>query len=530
MCLRRLSFDRRSRMFRNLIRDENGVSLLVTAISLSVTLGFTALGVETSMWYTIIRHNQSAADMAALSGAMELASQQASSDVCAQAKAAAILNGFPASAVVCNVGLFTSASQSSCEPPPKGTLLQNQMCVNSPPVFGNYAGTSNYLEVVLGWQQTTWFTFIATGCNNPGNARACAQSPSTVQPVNNVPLYVRGVAKVTSPPGGAVACVLALTTSGTGISAQGGADVVMPNCGAVSDSLDPSSSYLFGGSSTTFDPSFYMTPGGVNISGGPTINGNRYYGSLTDPYSCNPPAFGCIAKITWPTVSGSEITSCSAGGTSASPVVLKPGLYSGPICATSGYYVFCPGVYVIDGADNTNPYGAFEVSGTSTVVQMGTAGKTYPNGVTCPTGTMLNGQTINGVTFIATSKNGTKGGGFDIKQASITLSAPTSSPQSGIPSGILFAQDPSHANTQNAGNGFRADSSIQTPTNAAFTGSMYTPATNLTLQAQVNSTCFIVLALTVGFQGGASLAADQNDCQAAGVQPPPEVLTAGFAE
>ena len=43
------------------------------AAAISALIGFTALGVETGFWYAISRYNQSAADVAALSGALEKA-------------------------------------------------------------------------------------------------------------------------------------------------------------------------------------------------------------------------------------------------------------------------------------------------------------------------------------------------------------------------------------------------------------------------------------------------------------------------
>jgi hypothetical protein len=196
---------------------------------------------------------------------------------------------------------------------------------------------------------------------------------------------------------------------------------------------------------------------------------------------------------------------------------------------TSGYTTLCPGVYIVDGEENSSD-AAFAASGNSTVVKMGTAGTTYPTNtsgkaITCPS----NG--LNGVTIIATSKSGTKGGGFDSTAgATVTLSAPTSSPASGIPSGILFAQDPSHADTKPNSNGKEADSTIQSGTADTLTGALYTPKTNATLQANVNSSCFIIVALTVTLQGGANMAADSTHCQGAGVNTPPVVETAAFAE
>jgi hypothetical protein len=526
---------------RSLIRDERGVSLALVAISMSVMLGFAALGVETGMWYTIVRHNQSAADMAAISGAMELAEGQSYSDICKLAERDAIQNGFPIAAKwSCPAKSPTNTSQ--CEPPPLGTLLQGQVCVNNPPLFGKFAGDLTAVEVVLGWQQSTTLASVATGCTNPANEAACKKSPPTDQPVTNVNLYTRAVARAV-PPADAVACAIALTTGlngqpRTGVTIGGGGDVKMPDCGITSDSVSAKSgaySITFNGTSTSVTAQYFMTPGGVNTNGNATVIGSRYYGSMPDPYSCNPPQFGCIGTIAWPTISGKESTASSVGGTTATnPQVLSPGTFSGPVNLTSGYTTLCPGIYVIDGEDNSSD-GAFEVAGNATFVQMGKAGTQYTDNtgkkITCPSTTMANGKPIDGVTIIATSKSGNKAGGFDFtSQATAALSAPTSNPATGIPSGILFAQNPAKADTKPNNNGKEADSAIQSGTNISFTGTMYTPATSVTLQANVNSSCFIIIALTVNINGGAQLAADPTHCVAAGVQPPPEVLIANLAE
>jgi Flp pilus assembly protein TadG len=53
-------------------RDERGVTAVMVALSLTMLVGFAGLGVETGLWYSIKRQNQSAADAAALSAAYEV--------------------------------------------------------------------------------------------------------------------------------------------------------------------------------------------------------------------------------------------------------------------------------------------------------------------------------------------------------------------------------------------------------------------------------------------------------------------------
>ena len=53
---------------RRLWRDKRGAALVLVALSLTALIGMTGLAVDVGLWYTIKRYNQSAADIAALSG------------------------------------------------------------------------------------------------------------------------------------------------------------------------------------------------------------------------------------------------------------------------------------------------------------------------------------------------------------------------------------------------------------------------------------------------------------------------------
>ena len=59
-----------------LASDTRGVTLALVAASITALIGFTGLGVETGLWYAMKRQNQSAADVAAFSGAFELLAGQ----------------------------------------------------------------------------------------------------------------------------------------------------------------------------------------------------------------------------------------------------------------------------------------------------------------------------------------------------------------------------------------------------------------------------------------------------------------------
>src|SRR5437763_9184156 len=98
---------------RRLGLDTRGVTLPLVAASITALIGFTGLAVETGLWYALKRQNQSAADVAALSGAFELLAGRSSgltatqiyANICGFAKRDAIRNGF-------NFSLFSCPANS----------------------------------------------------------------------------------------------------------------------------------------------------------------------------------------------------------------------------------------------------------------------------------------------------------------------------------------------------------------------------------------------------------------------------------
>jgi uncharacterized membrane protein len=114
------------------------------ALTLAALIEMVGLGVETGLWYTIKRANQSAADVAALSRAFEVLAGQTYSEMCGFAKRDAKRNGFVFASYAC------PASSPACTGPTSG-----QMCANNPPVLGANAGSANAFEVMLSQNQNT---------------------------------------------------------------------------------------------------------------------------------------------------------------------------------------------------------------------------------------------------------------------------------------------------------------------------------------------------------------------------------------
>ena len=457
---------------RRLLRDTNGTALVLVGLAFTALTGITALGVETGLWYAIKRQDQSAADAAAISGAYERATGQTYSQICGQVKHDAATNGFAFQSYSC------PSSSPACTSPSSG-----QMCANNPPVLGSNAGDDKAVEVILNRQQNTYLAKLF---------------------LSNVTIGTRAVAKVNL---AGIACAGALSTSAAkAVNFSGSSTADFSGCGIFSNS-NASNAINFQGN-TNFTSSWFQTVGDYNANGNslnlsvPTRLTNS--STVTDPYSCNPPAIGCAGTITFTLPAAPTAQTFSTGGT------LQPGLYASssnkaPMDFTNSNTTYlCPGVYYLDGDANSNG-AAFEVHSGATVNlwQSGNPGS-------CPSS-----GSIDGVTIIATSRTGNSGGGFDIDSgAVVNLSAPTSSPATGIPSGILFYQDPSHYD--NKGNSTITASSASDITK----GTLYTPKTNVTFQGNANSTCFIMIALTLTFSGNSTVSGNSSACSTAGVTGP----------
>jgi hypothetical protein len=466
--------------------------MVLMAITSTALLGFTGLAVESGLWYAIKRHDQSAADLAALSGAMEVAAgspynqSATNSGICGLAKRDAARNGFTFAS-----GFTCPAATPGLTNPPTG-----KMYANNPPVLGLHVGDKSYVEVILAQQQNTLLASLF---------------------LPSVTIDTRAVAGVTV---SGIACSLATwdnptnDPAGTAINFSG-TSASFNGCGFASNSSG-SKSINFQGNAT-IGATWFETMGGYNTNGNPTfpnltaklVDANP----TADPYSATcAPAIACASPITIPTISGAELTAPATGGT------LVPGTYKtsktspAPMDFTSGTTILCPGLFVLDGEDNSDE--AFAVSGSTTVVKMGTAGSGG-----CP----ANGS--DGVTIIASSKAAKKAGGFVITAGTVTLSAPTKTAglPTGIPAGLLFVQDPVNADVTKNAQGNEADSRITAGGTSVLTGTMYTPKTNVTFTGNSNSTCFIIIANTVLYTGASVVSGSLAACQALNITAPAQL-------
>jgi hypothetical protein len=444
---------------RRLARDTRGFTLVLVALVLAALIGFAGLGVETGFWYAIKRQNQSAADMAALSGAFELAAGQTSGltasatypDICALAKRDAARNNFTFNAFSC------PATTPGCASPSAG-----QMCANNPPVLGGSAGNNNAVEIILAQQQNTFFANLF---------------------LPNVTIDTRAVALVNT---NHQVCLLALGSSsskyqgceaGFSICGVGNASINAPGCSVVADGTTANALDLVGSAS--------ITAGTVSTAGNISINGSAsttpaaktFQQVIPDPYAslthavltasmpttaCAAPTKSTVGGVTWWTYPGG----CEVSGASltASNIVLSgdtqitgPWTVSGTVLLNAGTTGNAGTYWITDGDLN--------VSGTLSC----TFGASTPPGTSC---TVASGAGITLILTTANASNGTIGTvAMPPGNTSTSLNAPTSS--SATFQGDLIIQD---SNSIPAGTKYTSTQTdfIGTPS-AALTGLVYLP-------------------------------------------------------
>jgi Flp pilus assembly protein TadG len=186
-------------------KAEEGSTLVLTAVGMVVIMGFAALAIDVGSLRFARRHLQSAADAAAIAGALEISACNGTSDCAALQTAAQTSlaeNGFSGSAVLTNC---TGTA---------GTGLT--IMVNNPPcaqVTGDpNSGKAGYVEVVASRAQPTYF--------------------ASVLGLHSVPISVRAEAAKTPNPN----CIYVLDPSGGNAFSVALLAAVVSGCGIVDES------------------------------------------------------------------------------------------------------------------------------------------------------------------------------------------------------------------------------------------------------------------------------------------------------
>jgi hypothetical protein len=402
----------------------------------------------------IKRYNQSAADIGAVSGIMELAAGKPYSDICSLTELAAKANGFTFVSFTC------PASSPGCTSPSTG-----QMCANNPP---KTPGTPNFnnakaVEVILAQRQSTFFATLF---------------------LPSVTIETRAVAAIANIP----TCMIALSTSGPtpDLEYKGGGhgSLTIPNCAFASDSSDPKSIDLRG--------NFDIVAGAIDTVGGYSIKGAA--GTVSPAITTGAPAVA------------DPYGSVTVGTVPSGACTPDPNISSGTATLVPGK-AYCS--ITISGGTVTIPAGVYYLVGTP-----GKKGGT-PGNLSISGGTVT--STGSGVTFVLTAAGGVSTAGtVQITGGSGSLSAPTVSgllpPSAAASVGLLIFQDP--ATSASSGSNTIAAGCP----GISLTGAIDTSLTQDTMQGNPTSCTACTELIAASFHLGGTPALDTSGCAAVGTK------------
>ena len=302
-------------------KGESGQVLVLTALSMTLMLGFVGLAVDVGMLFHARRNMQIAADAAALAGALDYKYNASPTSAVAAAQNAALANG------ITNLGDLT---------------------VSVPPADGPNAGSTGFVEAIVSVPNPTVFMSLFG--------------------FNSVNVGARAVA---GNGGAGDACIYVLNpTLPAAMDLQGSFVVNAPGCGVVVDSNNTTNALQFTGADGTLVAKWVSVVGGdgghssdstpAPVTGGAPVSDPL---NLIGPTPLNG---GCSTSGDgYPTATGS--TAITESGATDSTTTVISGTYPGPgigkaICFTqpitiqtsatipvslgAGIYVFANGVTI----------------------------------------------------------------------------------------------------------------------------------------------------------------------------------------
>ena len=295
-------------------RDRRGAVAVAVAMLLPILIGFAGIGIEVGLWFAIQRQNQSAADAAAISAALEYAAQIQRGVPTDPAAATA------AATTAANCNLFSTSSSSSNSVCPLPSSASNTITLYTPSSNG---AQPNAVQVVLTQPLNTTFANIVTAIWGPS--------------VNTVNVTTTAIASF---PVSGPACYLALDKSApNAFLVDNNGALLNPNCWVASNSssasaLNCNTNCVIAGPTTVV--------GGDAVSNDSHLNGspNRTYASaIADPYAS-------VSVAGFPAPG----TDCTPPTTTVTSGSIPPGHYCGGIQIENGSSVTMSssGVYYID--------------------------------------------------------------------------------------------------------------------------------------------------------------------------------------
>lgn len=321
------------------IREEKGQTLVLTALCMSAMLGFMALALDVGVLFHARRCLQTAADAAAVAGAMDYLYNQSTTSAETAACAAASNNGVSGN---CTTGLCTSGTG-------------NQICINLPPKSGpNQSTSGTFVEAIVRMPTQTFFS-----SSLPVGARAVAALPTNGS-----------------------ACIWVMAPSGPALNVQGKYDIESPNCGIYVNSNTSDAMGVTGNAGTvnsafidvvgnstlqhqTTPTAATMNSGVRQTPWGDGLTGPNYNATSNNPCQGSNTFTGTAINATTTIPAALNGVVCFSGGTTNHPPVIS-GTVSLPGAASGVVYVFENGVEIATGATVTigNPVSYSTSTGT----------------------------------------------------------------------------------------------------------------------------------------------------------------------
>ena len=457
-------------LLRRLLRDKRGLSAVTVAVSLPVLFGVAGLGIDTGLWYTIKRQNQSAADAAALSAAYEV--------------------------IAGNTDVTTNLTPAASE-----AATRNNYGGTTPVVTYPYsdAVVTGGVKVTLSQTQNAWFSswFPAFSAFTIANEAVAA--------VSNLPPVCMIALGRNPPPNGT-------PNLNDAVNLAGNPTINAPTCTIVSDSDSSSAFHLQG--SATINAATLITPGEISHTGAAyTINlgypAQTGANLVPDPYAST---LTHANFLTNGLSTASPCTSSTVGGitTYTNPGSYKPGcVIAGRLSIKNSTVNLSPGTYWLTGALNLQ-------SGSGAVLQC----------TACTNGGA-------GVTIVLTAPpgGGTVGTMSLASNANLNLNAPAASSCSNCPfAGMVLIQD---SNGLPAADHLPNPDTVSAQANSTETlsGLVYFPQADVTFQGGPSATgpqCLVLVTNTLSMQGNPGFAT--SGCGSLGLNKLPIVKTVYLAQ
>lgn len=286
------TFKKLKSVWSNFFEEETGAIAILAGLLFVIVLGFSALVIDASFWYSERRQLQLAADAGAVGGAIAYKTTGKTS-----------VTTYATNDIQSN----NCTSGNNC------TIV----AINNPPTSGPNTGNSSAVEVILSKPGDVFLSQLFLPNAPILHARAVAGN----KPSNY--------------------CIISLASSGMGVNVKGGANVTSPNCGVYSNSPADNSVNLVGNS--LLSTSVVSTVGNINTSGGGTLATTQ--GTITGASAVPDP----YASVVMPTFSGCAKNNYKLNNSSDT---INPGVFCGGINLISGANLTMnPGVYFMDGGD-----------------------------------------------------------------------------------------------------------------------------------------------------------------------------------